>query len=656
MELRTVLENTNIAETLDEELLEKIGEQVANAYEADEESRSDWLERSETWIKLATQVIETKSFPWPDASNVKYPILTLAAIQFHARAYPALIKEPNLLKLKRTGKTRQPEKMQRADRVSRYMSYQLLDEDDYWQEDADRLFLVLPLLGVCYKKTFFSSRRKKVISELVMPQDLVIDYFAKNFEDARKTHLIPLNKNQVIEQQRSGFFLDIDLEKESSVDQVEGARDEVQGLSPSYEDEDAPYMFLEQYTWYDLDDDGYKEPWIITIERDSRKVVRITPRFDVENVEINEEGLVTSITPTKYFTKFIFLPDPYSKTHGMGFGNLVGPLNEAVNTIINQLIDSGTINNLGGGFLAKGIRVRGGSLKFRPHEWKSVQTTGEDLRKGIFPLPIKEPSAVLFQLLGSLIEASKQMSSITDPLVGENPGQNQPYSTTASVMEQGLKVFVGIYKRIYRSLSQEFKKIYTLNYHYLEDGVYNNIIDVEEFTSVKQDFDLDSMDLIPSADPSLMSEALKLMKAESLLAKVAAGLPVNPQVATQMALEAEGHENIEELMTLPEPQPNFEQQIEMSKLELEKWRSQMEFQLKAVKDEYEAIKDQAQAMVNFAKAQATAKESDMAPLKAMMDQFNQEQDDEVAKAKIFVDAMKAKQQAQGTKKTDGGNS
>jgi len=599
-----MLESTNIAENLPTDLLEKIGKDTVDEYLTDLDSRSDWEEKHEEWLKLATQVMEDKTYPWPGAANSKYPLLSTASLQFHARAYPALVNDPKLVKTKVLGKLdEQGLKRARANRVSDYMSYQLLHEMEEWQDDMDRMLYILPITGLCFKKTYFSQSKQNVVSELVLARDLIVNYYAEDFEKARKTHRIWLDSNEVREYQNLGIYRDVELQ-EPDVRSHVGVGDEITGLSQT--GEDVPYEILESHKWLDLDDDGYKEPYIVTVDHDSQEVLRIVPRYSSENVKQDSEGNILQIVPTEYFTQYSFIPNPESKIYSLGFGSLLGPLNSSINTILNQLTDAGTLSNLQGGFLAKGVRVRGGALRYKPGEWKTVQTTGDDLRKGIYPMPTREPSAVLFNLLQLLISSGERLASVKDIMVGENPGQNQPYSTTVAVLEQGMKVFVSIYKRIYRALGKEYKKVYRLNGIYLDNQKYFNILDTGEAqTTGATDFNNKDLDILPGADPSILSEAHASAKANSLLEKMMAGLPLNPQMVLRKVLEAEGHENIEELMQVQPPQPDFDTQLDIEKFNHQKELETAEYQLKTATTQYEAMKDYATAIANLAKASAT---------------------------------------------------
>ena len=589
----------NIADMFDEDYLDHVGRKLGESVETDDASRQEWLEDQADWLKMAAQTRETKSYPWFRSSNVKYPLMTVAALQFHARALPGLINSSNPVRARVIGRDPDGEKQRRADRIGQYMSYQVLEEMDDWLDEMDRMLMVLPIIGMCFKKTYYSENLGRIKSCMILPQDLILNYHASDYSRARMSHVMFMDQNELAEYQRAGIFLDVELEKAPQKN-VEGPRDEVIGLTHSAEDDDEPYEIVESHCWLDLDDDGYKEPYIVTYHRDSQKILRIVARWEEDSIQYAKSNRIAKITPIEYFTPYIFLPDPSSPVYGIGFGRLLGPTNETVNTIINQLVDAGTLSNLQSGFIGRGIKMKGGMTRFGPGEWKIVNTTGDDLRNNIFPMPVREPSNVLLSMLQVLIDSGQQISSVSDMMVGENPGQNQPATTTMAVLEQGLKVFSGIFKRLHRSLGKEYKKIYYLNSRYLDEDQYNMVLDEnifdesqlppdmppeevealrqeaeEEFYTI-EDFFEDKMDVQPTSDPSMVSNSQRAVKAESLLQKAMNGLPINIEVATKRVLEAEGHEDIQEIMAIPEPGPNPDQlqyELDVEKTKIDAFRA-----------------------------------------------------------------------------------
>jgi chaperonin GroES len=538
--LRGIIESKNIADGLEDEKLHTIGSEALEGYLQDVESRMEWEKAMEEWTKLATQHKEEKTYPWPKASNVKYPLLTTAAMQFAARSYPSLIpSDGKVVKSTVIGKDPDGSKYAQADRVSMYMSYQLMHEMLGWEEGMDKLLIMLPVVGTIFKKTYWDSITKQVKSDVILPKNLVVNYWAKSLKEAeRVSQVIEMSPRILKERQLAGVFLDVDL---GSVPTPLKTDDKA--LPPN--DKTTPYTLIEQHTYIDLDDDDYPEPYIVTFHLESGKVLRIAARFDENTITHDDEGKkVIKIEPIEYFTKFGFIPNPDGSFYDLGFGVLLGPINEAVNSLINQLIDSGTLNNLQSGFLGKGLKVRLGETKFMPGEWKAVNSTGSDLKQQIVPLPSKEPSAVLFQLMGSMITSGKELASVAEIFVGKMPGQNTPATTTMATIDQGMKVFTAVYKRIYRSLHEEFQKLFELNAAYLNPNTYQEVINV---TIGPADFAQKQYKICPGADPSAISQTEKLIKAQGLQEMLPMGVLDPVKVALRM-LEAQEQPNIQDLL------------------------------------------------------------------------------------------------------------
>lgn len=567
--IEEALKSDNIAELLDESTLLSLGNYVVDGYEADEHSRDGWIDRYEKAIKLATQVVEARNYPWPKASNIKYPLMTLACLQFHARAYPALIPSKQIVHVSTIGKDFLGIKARRADRVSSHMNYQILTEMEDWEENMDRLLITLPITGTEFKKTYYDSNIGRNISKHVFAKDLVVNYWAKSLDTAfRKTEIIELTRNELEERVRADTYLSIGTsEPEARQDVVTDTSDAAQGEQRPQEDNSTPYTILECHTYYDLDDDGYAEPYIITVEKASRKVLRIVARFNKENITYKNKKIV-KIKANEYYTKYSFIPSPDGGFYDMGFGTLIGPLNEAVNSIINQLVDAGTLSNLQSGFITKNFRHKGGNLQFEPGEWKTVNAMGADIKAGLYPLPVREPSGVLFNLLGLLIESGQRVTSTTEMMVGENPGQNQKATTTQTVQENGMRVFTAIYKRLRRALGVEFKKLYALNKLYLDAKEYYKVIDVQqdemqEISIYRSDYEDETLDITPTADPNAVSQTTKIMQANSIMQVLPLGVP--PRKALERYFKALEIENFEELMPPEgaEQQPNPELILKM---------------------------------------------------------------------------------------------
>ena len=582
-QLQQLLDSKNIAEKLDKQKLDEIGDTCKKEFDIDLQSREHWERDLEEWLKLAMQVREVKSFPWPKASNVKYPLLSTAAMQFAARAYPSLVpSDGKVVKVEVIGDDPDGQKEAKAQRVATYMSYQVMKDIPDWEEEMDKLLMMLPISGVVFKKTYFSPAKNKICSHLVTPKNLVVHYWAKSLETAERTsEIIEMSKRVVTERIRQGIFLDVDLDNPT----LDSTLTKVENGNIASNDDSIPYIIIEQHRFLDLDDDGYEEPYIVTFERKSGKVLRITARWEVEDaIKTDEKGKIISIEPTCFYTKFSFIPNPDGSFYDLGFGLLLGPLNESVNSAINQLVDSGTINNLQSGFIGKGLRLKMGNQALTPGEWRPVNATADDLRKQIVPLPSKEPSNVIFQLMGSLITSGKELASVAEIFTGKMPGQNTPATTTMATVEQGMKVFTAVYKRIFRSLTKEFKRIYRLNEIYIDPNTYSAIIGG---TIGPDDFDYETHEICPGADPSAASTQEKLMKAQALMELLPIGVLDPIEVVTRV-LQAQEQPNVNKLfnqqvqqtgqMPPPPPDPKLQEMQMKGQMEQQKFQLQAESQ------------------------------------------------------------------------------
>ncbi len=516
---KSVINSPNLIDRFDDKDLCTIGNCMREQYERDCHSRAKWERRMETAMDLAMQVQNEKTWPWQGCSNIVFPLVTIAAMQFHARAYPAIVNGRNIVAARVLGPDPQGVEQARADRISKYMSYQLLEEDSNWEEQLDRSLLSVAIVGCGFAKTHRIHETNT--SDFVQAKDLVMDYYAKSVEDCTfKTHVFELYRNEMHERMVTGTFRDVSDESWYQSDAVtrldnEKAREDKRtGLTQPSPDMATPFTILEHHCWMDFDQDGYAEPYIITTEYGSEAVLRIVARFDrEEDVLRNSRGDIIRIQATEYFTKRPFVPSPDGSIYDIGFGVLLGPLNESVNSAINQLFDAGTLSNTAGGFLGRGAKIRGGTVEFRPFGWNRVDSTGDDLHKNIVPLPVREPSAVMFNLLNLIIDYTNRISGATDMLTGVNPGQNTPAETSRAMVEQGQKIYSAIFKRIWRSLKWEFKKLYDLNALYLPISLP---FGDAGGTIAREDFSGSSKGIVPAADPTITSDAAMFARAQML--------------------------------------------------------------------------------------------------------------------------------------------
>ena len=601
--IQELMGSANIALDMDADELARIGQRVVDEYENDLNSMESWLVGYRKGLELSKLTIGEKNTPWPGAANVKFPLIANAAMKFAARAYPEIVRNGEVVSFRTVGKDEQDEKHQRGKRVAQYMNWQLMTQMQDWDTDMDRMLTMLPVVGQMFKKTYFDPLLQQNVSELVLGDKLVVNQQAKSWDKARrKTHTFEMYENDIIERQRMEIYRDCDLRDESN----EEAPD------------DSIFEILEQHRFLDLDDDGYEEPYIVTVEKSSSKVLRIVPRYTDESVQVDQDkNRVVRITPDEYFTPYGFLPSFDGSLHCVGYGHLLYPLNECINTLINQLMDAGTLANMQGGFIGRGLRLRGGPMRFQPGEWKPVDAAGEELQRNIVPIPTKEASPTLFNMLGMLIESANDLASVKDVMSGDMPA-NTPATTVLAMIEQGQKSFNAIYKRIWRSLTEELRKLFKLNGIYLDPQEYLNIIDEPE-ADPQSDFEMDGRDIIPVADPAVSSNAQRM--AQSQAAMSVSGRPgVNEALLTNDYLKSIGHTKADMIA------PYDPQEQEQAKAQaMQQAQQQQEMQQSVI---------QAQAQKELFDSHMKEREMALKESELGLKREKQESDDELNEAKI----------------------
>lgn len=513
----------NIALLMSMEDRKTVGMWAREGYLTDKESRSKWEEWYAEAIKLAMQVKEAKSFPWPNCSNVKFPLLTVAVLNAHALAYPALIKGSDVVKGLVVGDDPDGEKSKRAERVGKHMSYQLL-ETLPWQEETDKQILIHFLFGTTFKKVYRDNAQRKNCSEFVMPKDLIINYFSRDMESCpRASHWIPMTRNELMENINAQIFLRPDepiRTGERPTGALEEAQDKV-ALAQPIPNVGLVNYIIEQSCWMDLDQDGYDEPYAVTFDEQTGYLYRIHARYLKGDIERNKAGTILRIKAENYYQKYTLIPSPDGSAYGVGLGRLLAPITDSVDTIINQTIDAMTMKLLGGGFLGRGVRIRAGESRSLPYEWKPVDAMGDDLRKGIFPNPTNEIPTVLLDLLKFLIDYGERIASAGDIQMGKMPGQNTKAETASIANENGKVIFNSCYKRFWRDMHGEFKKFYHLNALYQEDEEF--IVDGKLFKIQGSDYaSFSSASIIPVADPNIVSKTDKKQAAEVIFQTAAA--------------------------------------------------------------------------------------------------------------------------------------
>lgn len=601
-------QGVDLAFMLEDTKLDRIAQRCLEAYRRDREEREDWEQAFDKIMAMVKGKRTAKSFPWPGAANVKYPLISKAALKFGARAYPAIVNGTDVVKPATVGEDPDGEKRKRGDRVATHMNYQLLIDMPEWDIDTDRLCHTLPLQGTMFRQVIWDAEYTRPLTTLISGKDLVVTQAAKDLETVPHfAKEFPLFVHQIQERMKSGQYRDVDLGMDEPEDSDEAGKQEM----------------LECHCRYDLDEDGYAEPWIAVIHKQSEKLLSLKAGFWPRGVTRNEKGEVQSVRRHVEFVKYGFIPDPEGQFYDIGYGQLLLEDGEIINTVLNQLMDAATDQNLGGGFIGQGVSLKGGNLEFRRGEWKFVNVAGDQLRNNIVPRPTSQPSPVLFNMLTMLVEAAQDLASDSDIMSGNVPA-NTPATTVLASIEEAQKVFNSIYKRIYRSLSEEFFLIAQLNAAYLPAEEYQKVLD----TPVGQpgmlgqqmpgmmpgmpmqqggpdpatDYSEQDRDIVPVADPSMTTSAQKMMRAQFLL-QIGSGNPMFDQrEIMRRALVAASIDDIQSLM----PDPGPEQQAQQ--------KQQMELQLRAAMaeilgNEAGATDDMMSARLKFIEGNAKAQEA-----------------------------------------------
>jgi chaperonin GroES len=528
--LEKILKSPNLVPALSEDEARGLGFDICESFKRDKESRAGWEDRMRKGMELALQVVEKKTFPWEGAANVKFPLVTIAALQFQSRAYPALIGGPNPVTTKPLvpGK---PDEEARAKRISAHMSYQVLEQMLDWEEEADKALLIQAIMGCVFKKTWHDPVRAINRSVCVSPRDLYMNYWATSVEECQRvTHLLYLSHNDVREKQMLGVFEEFHpgAHVTQPTERDGNGVDKRQGTSPPPVDSDTPYECLEQCLYLDLDGDDYREPYVATVRHDTRQLLRLAPLFTRKDITYSREKKprILRIEPCGMYTKYTFIPSPDGGIYDLGLGALLGPINHVIDSGINQMLDAGTMANAGGGFLGKGAKLKKGDLHISPGKWITLDCLGGEIRDNVMALPTPQPSEGLFKLISLLIQYGQMISGATDAMMGENPGQNTPAGTQQSMIEQGMTTFNGIYKRTHKGMTREFQKLFRLNINFQSEDAtrfYDTKGNMAEVFGA--DYTSPGINLIrPSASPFYMSDMQRLQQSTAIL-QTATNLP-----------------------------------------------------------------------------------------------------------------------------------
>ena len=545
--------NANLAEVLDDTILGEISSDLRGQYEADQESRAEWEEGYTKGLDLLGVQYEERTQPFQGASGVTHPIIAESVTQFQAQAYKELLPAGGPVRTNVLG-VQDSEKEAQAVRVKDFMNYMLMEVMEEFDPDTDQMLFYLPLSGSTFKKVYFDETKQRPVSKFVPAEDLVVSYAASDLATAsRITHVLRMDENEIRKLQVAGFYRDVDIsaDYEADSDPVKSKVNELDGVEKSATED--LYTVLEMHVnldiegFEDLDQmgepTGIKLPYIVTLDQGSGEILAIRRNYE------QNDALKKKVA---YFVHYKFLPG--LGFYGFGLIHMIGGLGKAATSILRQLIDAGTLANLPSGFKARGIRVRNDDEPIAPGEFRDIDAPGGDIRNSIIPLPYKEPSATLGQLLGILIESGRRFVSIADQQTGSPGSQSQPVGTTVALLERGMKVMSAIHKRLHYAQKTEFRILARL----IRDNMppsypYSTGVDA----GIKQsDFD-DRVDILPVSDPNIFSMAQRITLAQTQL-QLAQSNPElhNLQAAYKRMYQALEVQNIDEILPAKaQPQP-----------------------------------------------------------------------------------------------------
>jgi len=542
----------NLADLLPDDVLEPIGNDMVQNYMDYKSSRKDWERGYTEGLDLLGFKYENRTEPFQGASGATHPVLAEAVTQFQAQAYKELLPADGPVRTQIVG-IKNPQTEQQANRVKDFMNYLVMDQMKEYESEFDSMLFHLPLAGSTFKKVYYDVPLGRAVSKFVPADELIVPYTATSIEDAEAViHTIKISENELKKQQVSGFYKDVELGPPGVVtnNDLEKKERELDGTKKSGRNEPV-YTLLECHVNLDLEGfeevgqdnepTGIKLPYIVTVEEGSRVVLSIRRNYAPNDLKKNK---------IQYFVHFKFLPG--LGFYGFGLIHMIGGLSRTATSALRQLLDAGTLSNLPAGFKQRGVRVRDEASPIQPGEFKDVDAPGGSLRDAFFPLPYKEPSQTLLNLLGIVVQAGQRFAAIADMSVGDG-NQAAAVGTTIALLERGSRVMSAIHKRCYAAMKDEFKLLSKVVSQYLPPEYPYDVVGGAR--NVKQtDFD-DRIDIVPVADPNIFSMSQRITLAQTQL-QIATSNPAlhNMYQIYRNMYEAIGVKNVDAV--LPAPAPN----------------------------------------------------------------------------------------------------
>ena len=542
----------NLAETLEDNVLDPLGNKMIEQYNEYKESRSDWEDTYRNGLELLGFKYERRTEPFRGASGVNHPVLAESVTQFQAQAYKELLPSDGPVRTQILGDVTIP-KEEQAKRVKDFMNYQIMDQMKEYEPEFDQMLFFLPLSGSTFKKIYYDDLLGRAVSKFVPAEDLVVPYSANSLDDAEAIiHVIKISENELRKQQVNGFYRDIELgEPPVTENQLEDKKLELEGIQKDGQEDQ--YTLYEIHTNLDLEGyedvgedgepTGIKLPYVITVAQANSKVLSIRRNYKAEDPRKNK---------INYFVQFKFLPG--TGFYGFGLIHMIGGLTRTATAALRQLLDAGTLANLPAGFKSRGIRVRDDAQPLQPGEFRDVDAPGGNIKDQFMTLPFKGPDATLLQLMGVVVSAGQRFAAISDMQVGDM-NQQAAVGTTVALLERGSRVMSAIHKRLYVGLKEEFKLLAEVFKTYLPPVYPYDVPGARREIKV-QDFD-DRIDILPVADPNIFSQTQRISIAQSQLQLAQS----NPQMhnmyqAYRSMYDALGVKNVNAILPPPaQPMP-----------------------------------------------------------------------------------------------------
>jgi len=533
---------SNLAEDMDDRVLGRISSELIADYKKDKESRSDWEKSYTSGLDLLGFKYDNESRPFQGASSVTHPLLAESVTQFQAQAYKELLPSDGPVRTQVVGEQTR-EREDQAQRVKEFMNYMIMEQMEEYTPDFDQLLFYLPLAGSAFKKIYYDEVMQRAIAKFIPAEDLIVPYYATDLKDCERiTHVVKMSENDILKKQRTGFYRDVEiLPSRMDDDAVQEKYDSIEGVSASA-DKEYQFNILEMHVDLDLEEyesevseKNIKVPYIVTIDEGSQEVLAIYRNYDMNDALMKRK---------EYFVHYKFLPG--LGFYGFGLIHMIGGLSKTATAALRQLLDAGTLSNLPAGFKSRGMRIRDDDQPFQPGEFRDVDAPGGNIKDQFQILPFKEPSSVLFSLLGFVVQAGQRFAAITDNAIG-NDAQNRAVGTTIALLERGSRVMSAIHKRCYYAMRQEFRLLASIFGTYLPPiypyAVYggNRLIKVADFSP--------EVDVIPVADPNIFSMAQRVTLAQTQL-QIAQSNPQlhNVREAYRRVYEALGTKQIDSLL------------------------------------------------------------------------------------------------------------